>query len=336
MNIYYLSTSEIPSRTANSIHVMKMCQALARNGHHVKLFAKQGEPEDAGTDDFGQYGVASCFDIIKCRRPRVKKLLGDFQYGLDVARLVRRMPRPDLFFARHIYSLAGVSSLAVPMMYEAHTPPVNILQRMVEGRVFRRPSFLRLIVISQALRHEYQRQSPWLSGARIRVARDAADPPDGATVLPVAANWPGRSGAFQVGYTGHLYRGRGIGLIFSLANRLPDVDFHLVGGMEKDIARWKRAGAPGNLFFHGFVGQPLLPWYFSHFDVVLAPYQEQVMSVGGKKEIARWMSPMKIFEYMAAGKAIVCSDHPVLREVLTHRVNCWLAPPADVDAWCRA
>ena len=39
MNLVYISNSIIPSRTANSIHVMKMCQAFADNGHDVVLLA---------------------------------------------------------------------------------------------------------------------------------------------------------------------------------------------------------------------------------------------------------------------------------------------------------
>ena len=37
MKILYISKSIIPSRTANSIHVMKMCQAFSDNGHEVIL-----------------------------------------------------------------------------------------------------------------------------------------------------------------------------------------------------------------------------------------------------------------------------------------------------------
>ena len=37
MRILYISKSIIPSRSANSIHVMKMCQAFSDNGHEVVL-----------------------------------------------------------------------------------------------------------------------------------------------------------------------------------------------------------------------------------------------------------------------------------------------------------
>jgi glycosyltransferase involved in cell wall biosynthesis len=69
---------------------------------------------------------------------------------------------------------------------------------------------------------------------------------------------------------------------------------------------------------------------------MLAPYRRRVLGVGGKKELSWWVSPLKFFEYMAAGKAMVCSDHPVFHEILTHRLNCWLVPPANIDAWRQA
>ena len=43
MKICYLSASLIPSRYANSVQVMKMCQAFVRNGHEVELYARQPE-----------------------------------------------------------------------------------------------------------------------------------------------------------------------------------------------------------------------------------------------------------------------------------------------------
>jgi glycosyltransferase involved in cell wall biosynthesis len=334
MHICYLSSSDIPSRAANSIHVMKMCHALAQAGHRIELVAKSGDPLDG--DVFAHYGIAPGFAIVRCKRPHFRKLLGDVQFARDVARLVRERPWPQLFFARHIYSLACVAALHIPMMFEAHTPPVNVLQRAVEAWVFRQPHFVRLIVISNALKSEYRRLFPWLPTAKILVAHDAADPYESPADRPPDANWPGRSGALQVGYVGHLYPGRGIGLMVSLARRLPEADFHLVGGMDQDIQRWKQVNSPNNLFFHGFVAPRHLSRYYARFDLMLAPYQQRVLAVGRKKEISRWMSPLKIFDYMAAGKAMVCADLPVLREVLTHEVNCWLAPSTDLEAWCQA
>ena len=67
MKIVYISNSIIPSRTANSIHVMKMCQAFADNGHEVLLLAPNyKEQNEKGINDvFDFYGVRNSFKIKK-------------------------------------------------------------------------------------------------------------------------------------------------------------------------------------------------------------------------------------------------------------------------------
>jgi glycosyltransferase involved in cell wall biosynthesis len=258
VDITYLSSSLIPSRAANSIHVMKMCQALAALGNRVVLYARQGDPTGIGADDFAHYGVERCFRIVKCPRSRFQKFTGDLLYARQVASQVARRPKPELFFARHIYSLARVAHSGVPIVFEAHTPPVNILQKWVEGAVYRRGNFSRLVVISHALAGEYRRLFPWLTEDKILVAPDAADPPGSIrsqpkSVSPPLVEWTARSGCLQAGYVGHLYAGRGVDLIAAVARRLPEMDFHLVGGAEKDITRCKQTCSEANVHFHGYL-----------------------------------------------------------------------------------
>jgi glycosyltransferase involved in cell wall biosynthesis len=48
------------------------------------------------------------------------------------------------------------------------------------------------------------------------------------------------------------------------------------------------------------------------------------------------MSPMKMFEYMAAGRPIISSNLPVLKEVLVEKLNALLVTPDDVSEWVEA
>jgi len=66
----------------------------------------------------------------------------------------------------------------------------------------------------------------------------------------------------------------------------------------------------------------------------MMPYQPRVAASSGG-DIGRYLSPMKMFEYMASGRAILSSDLPVLREVLTSQ-NALLLPPEDVVVWVTA
>lgn len=146
----------------------------------------------------------------------------------------------------------------------------------------------------------------------------------------------GREGAPQVGYSGHLYEGRGVEVICSLSERLPVVDYHIVGGQEEHIRNWRERCPCSKLYFHGFVNPKGVYAYLDRFDILLAPYQKKVSVSGNIGNTATWMSPLKIFEYMSVGKAILCSDLPALREILTPGVDCLMVKPDNIDAWVHA
>ena len=129
----------------------------------------------------------------------------------------------------------------------------------------------------------------------------------------------------KAGYVGHLYRGRGVELIAKLAERCSWAEFHVIGGMQKDIDEWRgRCAGIANIVFHGFCPPAQVQSHMARLDVMLAPYQRRVATFGGGRDTSQWMSPMKIFEYMAAGKPMIASDLPVLREIRMIPTRFWL------------
>ncbi len=85
MKIVYISNSIIPSRTAKSIHVMKMCQAFTDNGHEVVLLApdRYKEYENNIVDLYNYYGVRNNFEIRKI--PYIyTRILRNFHYAYQV------------------------------------------------------------------------------------------------------------------------------------------------------------------------------------------------------------------------------------------------------------
>jgi glycosyltransferase involved in cell wall biosynthesis len=147
----------------------------------------------------------------------------------------------------------------------------------------------------------------------------------------------GRQACFTAGYTGHLYSGRGGELMIDLAARYPDITFLLVGGEPPDVARLQSQAdnlSLNNVILTGFIPNADLPLYQAACDVLLMPYQKHVAGSSGG-DIALYLSPMKLFEYLACGRAILSSDLPVLREVL-NPANAILLEPEDIDRWAAA
>jgi len=103
MKIAYLSSSIIPSRAANSVHVMKMSQAFSKNGHEVILYAPEREKglEKDVDNVFDYYGVDDCFTITK--RPWVKVKGRGYIFGLLTALDMRRN-EIDLAYGRKLSS----------------------------------------------------------------------------------------------------------------------------------------------------------------------------------------------------------------------------------------
>jgi glycosyltransferase involved in cell wall biosynthesis len=137
-----------------------------------------------------------------------------------------------------------------------------------------------------------------------------------------------------IGFTGHIYPGRGADLLFDLARQMPGVNFLWVGGTTELVSYWRKkletVGAK-NVMMTGFVEHERIPLYQAAADVLLMPYGRSIEASSGQ-DIAEVINPMKMFEYMASGRAIVSADLSVIREVLNER-NAVFCEPGNVDAW---
>jgi len=335
LRICYISNSVIPSRTANSIHVMKMCEAFAKNGHSVILLAPHRPElyEKHVKNDFEFYGVKEVFEIRKLWWPAFKRggHIYAFLCGIEVLKA-----RPAIVYGRYLYGLWWATLFGHRAIYELHAP-FECKRRL--GRFFFKHlvasrKVQHIVVISEALRsiveEEIERKKT------IIVAHDGADifNGDGCPSFPLELSSHSKPRKkLKIGYIGHLYPGRGIDIIIELARRITDAEFYIVGGTPQDIAHWQRKTSLRNAHFLGFIAPAHVHRYCEELDALLMPYQRAVRVHGGGGDTGKWMSPLKMFEYMASGKAIIASDLPVLREVLEDEHNCLLVAPDDIEQW---
>lgn len=337
LKILYLSSSYIPSRRASSVQVMKMCHAFARQGHEVCLVSKRtpSRQETQVGDDFSFYGVARNFEIVKLDRPVYTG--GGVVYAREMERVLRQKRREiELVYSRELIGAWRATRLGLPVVLEAHGVPANAPARFFWRRVIKSQSLVRFVTISEALKDELASRGLVPDLPRVCVAHDGADM-RGRTANDEGSAHPAflQTGP-HVGYVGQLWRGKGIEVIVRLAERMGDCVFHVVGGNDREVGALRETKVPENLILHGFVPPSALSGYYRHFDVLLMPYQKQVYGATGMEDISRWMSPLKMFEYMATGKPIVSSNHVVLQEVLHDEENALLVPPDDVEAWAVA
>lgn len=337
MRVLISTLTPYPSGTAHVVHITATARGFVDAGHETMLVPAQRGPGWPAAPGGGTAEPELPF--------RVHTLAGRDYRGMSLvnAPRLRRLAaraRPDLCFADDVRSGLALTSGGHPTIVELHTLHLlsSRLSRIALRGLLQRPSLRRIITISEQLRDDLVARTG-VDASRVRVVPEAARPRADAELDADPPAWLRphmRPGALQVGFTGSLYTGRGAELLTTLARRLPDIDVHLAGGPADAVDELRAApDLPPNLHVHGL--RPLADAEALQVavDVLIAPYSTYVGAPGGV-DISRWFSPMKMFEYLASGRPMVCADLPVLREVLTDGRTALLVEPSDTDAWVSA
>ena len=331
MKIVAISASQIPSSVANSIQAMKAVHALAQLGHDVTLLAPSHPNRSTDWDNLLHfYGLNTRFSLEYITAPS-RRL-----FFLTAVRRARVF-KPDLLYVWPIQSAMLGLLHGFPVILEVHDLPTGRIGpfwyryfRDVRGRK-------RIGVITHALKAMLDEQfETFLPPEDVIIApmgvelERFSDLPDPATARR-ALSLPEAPTATC---TGHLYAGRGVEIFLKLARQMDDIQFLWAGGKPEDVARWRESARDlPNVNFVGFVPNQQLPLYQAAADVLLMPYGHNIgISSWAGSNASKISSPMKMFEYLATGRAILSSDLPVFREVLNEG-NAVFCPPEDTASW---
>ncbi len=326
MKIAAIAGSTIPSDTANSLQVMKACQALVQIGHDLTLLVPGSR--NTTVDLQQHYGLQSEFPIEWLSSSSRRR------FTWDAVRRARGL-KADLIYSWFPQSAVFGLLHGMPAVFEIHIQPTGLFGPVWHHLFARLRGRKRLVSITRALVHILKNDyHTHLSQDEVVIAPNGVDLERFAS-LPDPATARRQLGLHEsptVMCTGHLYAGRGADLFLALAKSLPQAQFVWVGGRADDIQRWKQRVESDNVTFTGFIPNRDLPFYQAAADVLLMPYSRSIMGSSGSADSAAVASPMKMFEYMAAGRAIVSSDLPVIREVLNER-SAGFCEPGEVGDW---
>lgn len=141
--------------------------------------------------------------------------------------------------------------------------------------------------------------------------------PDGAAAPAAdAADAREPHGTPIAAYAGHLYPWKGVDVFVRALAQAPHVRGLIIGGHpgESDRARVERLArelrVDDRLDITGLVPPADVAGHLARASMLVLPNLASSMS-------ERYTSPLKLFEYLWCGRAIVASDLPAIREVLT-------------------
>ena len=333
--IAYVVDSRLPSKEANSVHAVKMAKAFSACSQ-VAMFCKEllCTPEEA----LIPYGVEKTFDIIGTNNRRFPGKLKILLDGWLSSRKIKHSGSFDAIYGRSAAAIYFSRRMA-PFMFESHEWPTSRVMYLLQKRMLRSRNCRGLVTITGELKKQYLRNYPFLKSENITVLQDASDAVKTRPQPKTVDNTKSLAPDVVIGYLGHLYPGKCMEIVTEVAALRPNYLFHIAGGTEEMVAHWKaelRQKNINNVILYGYVDNKDVGQWYSTFDIFLLPLKNNVMVGNGKKNIGKWISPLKLFEAMAYGKAIISSDLPTLKEVIVDGQDALIVSADCVQEWAEA
>ena len=331
MKIIYVTNSLIPSNTANSINVVKMTSALKKYFDFTILIGRSNKL--INTDKFKFYSVKPDFKIFLYKNYKLKFLNNIIFFIYYINKILKY--KPDILYLRNLkMCILLLFFFQKIFIIEMHNSLNNRFDHFLFRNLILFKKKIIVICISNSLKIYYANNFKFLkNNTNLFYLHDGSD--DLLNKNLDFKQKTNHNNNFNIGYFGSLYSGRGIELIIDISLRLPLYTFHIFGGSKNEILQYK-SYKNKNLIFHGFVPPYQAEKLMLDMDCLIAPFQNKVSVFGNKGDTSKWMSPLKIFNYMASKKPIVASRIIVLKEVLKDKYNCIFCDPQDVDEWVRA
>jgi glycosyltransferase involved in cell wall biosynthesis len=326
----------IRSRDGQSVHLFELIDALRKLGHEVRLVG----PGDFTRAEFGHDPAL----LARAKQLVPRSAYEIAEIGYNIVAYIRlfiacRAFRPDFIYERsNLFLLAGIlvkKSMRIPLLLEVNSPlarermkfgglALNKVAAWLETWTWRNADCV--LPVTDVLAEEVLRNGA--DANQIAVIPNGIDVNkfSRAVSSSVAKASMGLSGKLVLGFTGFVRPWHGLDAIIDLLARgdlAKNLHFLIVGdgpAIAELKTKSRDLGVADRVTFAGLVQRDAIPRTIAAFDIALLP------------QCVDYCSPLKIFEYMAAGKAIVAPDQANIREVLTPEFSGLLFAPENRDS----
>ena len=309
VNNFYIADFSLPNKSAYSVHVLKICDAFNElNKKKITLLLPYIQDDYSfkriQKDYFLKFSpIIKKFFLKKQKFNFIKRIFLAFKIYFFL-----KDKKKDLIISRSIITSLILAGLNIKNILEIHTELTGVTKFFFQSlKINFIKKNLKFIFISEKLRKIYK-----IEKKQSLILYDAVDYRD----FKPTKKRIYRKACF---YSGSFTKGKGVEIISKVAKILPDYKFHLYGNI--DTIGDKKFLDQKNIFLKGFLTYSKLVNVIDNYKVLMMPYQKKVGVLIDGIDVAKYFSPLKMFDYMASGKIIIASDLNVYKKILINNSN---------------
>ena len=329
MKITYLFNASIPSNLPSSLQVAKMCESMKKNLHEINLIT----PMPGQTNFFDFYNIKSKFNLLKIKYFKKYPLGINYYLFSFVSILYGLRLKTDLFITRNFFTCFLLVLFKRKIIFEMHhdlSSEGRIVSFIFKNfKVFNSNKILKVVAISKNVKN-YLINNLGTIEKKIHVLPSATGLQN--------KSWKGYISQskknLNIGYFGSLEKTKGINFLINLSKLDKKNNYYIFGGTNNNINTLKKKIFHKNLNLQSHVPYNKLQNYLSKMDILVMPYDKNtIRSAGGIGNISKYMSPLKLFDYLAAGKIIIATKNNNLEEIVKNKKNCILIEKLNIFNW---
>jgi glycosyltransferase involved in cell wall biosynthesis len=346
MKLIYISPLRYPSEKAGSLFSIKSCEIFGSQEIETEIWIPIRRNNIFCKDTFDYYGVKRNFkirrffsiDLIRFGTWAYFLLYFSFATSIFFYVLWKKIfggISKYVFYSHEQFALFFLTFLSKKTFYEMHDFPGS---QKIYQKLFSR---IKGVITTNKWKVENLSKRFNIPAEEILVVPNAVSPEDfsvGESQTELQKKFGLENEKYLFGYIGgFLTMGmeKGVGTaIDSLQFLSEDYKLYVVGGESpQNIEIYKKYAKDKNLsgrvIFVGPVPHSEVPLRIAVCDCLVAPFPKN-------DHYSYYMSPMKLFEYMASKKPLIVTDLPSLREIVSDEINGLIVPPSDPEALARA
>ncbi len=342
MKITYIANARMPTEKAHGYQICKMCESFSMCSANQQMNTSEANKVEVELvvprrrnhikeDPFKYYKVEENFKIKKLpsidlvgRIQRLGFWMQNLSFTFSLL-FYLFLKKQDIIYSRDLISLWFLSKFKKNLVYEAHSLPNNFA---LYKKTFQKTKAI--ITINNYLKNYLIKKG--ISEAKILVA------PDGVDLNIFNINLTKEQARKKlgldldkkiIGYTGSfktLNQDKGLTVILESLALLSEQDkilFIAIGGTKDQIDYYNELAEQKKIQRQVKLIQRVelkeLAVYQKACDILLMPFPKN-------QHYSYYMSPLKMFEYMASNRPIIASDLPSIREILDHKNSVLVSP----------